>query len=416
MILLTLSTILLPPPQISHSTSPPPLHRLRSRTRAQLRSQKRAVTCYVAHGSSRFVRRVQEQAFEDLKKAVPSVVSRGAPEGIQGKDRNMPIIIASVSGGSDSIALIDILHNIRCRVNVALDLHVIHFDHQLRGLESDGDREYVHHICRDIYNIPPSSLHTRYWCLESNPPKTSIGVQEKAREWRTFESEALVNKLQQESEGRSDVVVALGHHADDSVETILLKLLRGASITSLKGIDLKLTNKGLTKIRPLLSLSKAELQRYLNERNVSWREDSSNQKLKYNRNKIRNIVIPALAEVAGSPKALADRFGELDSEVRSLGDYVESELKSTHVEETADFIVRKEAAEFLERERLYRFVRRAKKGQTVTYKGIHEIWRQIDSAHAKLVDLKDDFFARVQKGRVSIITRSEKNQLDEIAK
>jgi len=211
-------------------------------------------------------------------------------------------------------------------------------------------------------------------------------------------------------------VVALGHHADDSVETILLKLLRGASITSLKGIDLKLTNKGLTKIRPLLSLSKAELQRYLNERNVSWREDSSNQKLKYNRNKIRNIVIPALAEVAGSPKALADRFGELDSEVRSLGDYVESELKSTHVEETADFIVRKEAAEFLERERLYRFVRRAKKGQTVTYKGIHEIWRQIDSAHAKLVDLKDDFFARVQKGRVSIITRSEKNQLDEIAK
>lgn len=83
--------------------------------------------------SIRFVRRIREQAFKTLKEYVPSIRSQGAPEGRAGSSTTGPRIFACVSGGSDSMALLDIIYHLSIRVNVHFHLHVVHFDHRLRG-------------------------------------------------------------------------------------------------------------------------------------------------------------------------------------------------------------------------------------------------------------------------------------------
>jgi len=221
------------------------------------------------------------------------------------------------------MALLHLLDSIRRRVNIRLDLHVVHFDHGLRGSESDGDRELVIDVCQSLYGLNDSNVHVYFWGPDSDPPQTTEGVQDKARRWRNNELARLAKAIEGSSR---EVVAAVAHHADDSVETILLKLLRGTSVTSLKGIDARVEVDGLVRVRPLLGLSKVELRRYLEEQELQWREDSSNQKLVYQRNKVRNVIIPAMEEIAGSPKALVERFSELDRQVRMLSRFVESEI------------------------------------------------------------------------------------------
>eukprot|EP00466_Bigelowiella_natans_P015899 jgi/Bigna1/127517/aug1.4_g2225 len=359
--------------------------------------------------STRTIRRIEEQAFSTLKTHVPSIVRQGEPEGKRVEyPSGTPVIFACVSGGSDSMAMLDILSSICKRVNVLFDLRVVHFDHQLRGKESDQDRDFVVDACKTVYGISSSKVHMRFWGTTSNPPHSSESIQEKARLWRSFELEKLVNLTRSttNSERIPEVFVAMAHHADDSVETILMKLLRGTSICSIKGIDPLVKQNGVMKIRPLLRISKADLRSYLIEKGLDWREDSSNKKNVYQRNKIRNLLIPLLGEIAGSPKALADRFSELDQQVRFLGAFVDEELQAGETTQASIFIVQKEAPVFLERERLHRFLKTKKNGNAVCYKAVEEVWQKLSSTHEKLVELGDSKYARVKSWKVEV---TEKN-------
>jgi tRNA(Ile)-lysidine synthase len=221
------------------------------------------------------------------------------------------IIMAAVSGGVDSMVLIDLLsrdHGVR--------LHVAHFNHRLRGAESDGDEELVRSVC----------LRRGIECHVGSAPTGSIaaeqgrGVQEVARELRYAFFRSVVKMTGAGS-------VATGHHADDNAETILFHLCRGAGILGMRGILPSSENDGLNLIRPLLFARRPEIEDFARHERLVFRTDSSNLKDDYTRNALRHRLFPLLAEIFGqsvvdtivrSGEALAPAAEYMNEQVRRV--------------------------------------------------------------------------------------------------
>ncbi|MCU1236900.1 MAG: tRNA(Ile)-lysidine synthetase [Candidatus Solibacter sp.] len=176
----------------------------------------------------------------------------------------------AVSGGADSVCLLHALIELG-----GLRLTVLHVDHRLRGEESRGDAEFVRELAAR-FGLP--------FCLrEIDLPPGNL--EQEARKARlSFFHEQL-------AESRADRV-ALGHTRSDQAETVLFRLLRGSGTAGLSGIR-PVTAEGL--VRPLIELERGEIERYLRERGISWREDSTNAAGEFARNRIRRELLPQLA-------------------------------------------------------------------------------------------------------------------------
>lgn len=185
-------------------------------------------------------------------------------------------IIVGLSGGPDSVFLLHYLASLRQELN--LTLIAAHLDHGWRA-ESAQDAQFCQELA-DSYQIPliVRSLKDAPADFKFNGSKEELG--RKARR-------AFFEQVAQEHHAQA---IALAHHADDQMETFIMRLIRGASLTGLAGIKSK---DGLY-IRPLLSVSKNEILDYLHENNILYVIDASNQSDEYLRNRIRNSVIPAL--------------------------------------------------------------------------------------------------------------------------
>jgi tRNA(Ile)-lysidine synthase len=193
---------------------------------------------------------------------------------IQKKDK----IIVAVSGGPDSVALLFLLLEIK--EQYSLKLVVSHINHKLRGEESDQDKEFVKNLCKEsgIEFFSKSFLH-----IKEKAKKSKISLQEYARELRYDHWEKLAQKIGAEK-------IAVGHNLDDQVETILMRLLRGAGSLGLSGIPIK---RGKI-IRPLLWVKREQIETYLQEKRIPFRRDSSNLKPDYFRNKLRLLFLPLI--------------------------------------------------------------------------------------------------------------------------
>lgn len=173
----------------------------------------------------------------------------------------------AVSGGADSVCLLHVL------VLLARDLrlHVLHLNHNLRGDESRGDAEFVRQLAATLGL--PSTIHD----AEIAPGN----LEQSAREARLrFFREAQLDR------------VALGHTRSDQAETVLFRFLRGSGTAGLSGIR-PVTGDGI--VRPLLEIDRAGVERFLRDRSLSWREDSSNACEQFARNRIRHTLMPLLA-------------------------------------------------------------------------------------------------------------------------
>jgi tRNA(Ile)-lysidine synthase len=182
----------------------------------------------------------------------------------------------AVSGGADSVALLHLLH--RLAQDRGWSLVVLHFDHQLRGTESDEDRRFVETLAASL------ALPCFVESADVRAAARGANLEQTARQLRyRFFAEA----RQQQALGS----VATGHTASDQAETVLMRLLRGASPDSLAGI--RAVNDGWI-IRPLLELARDQVREWLRAEGVSWREDSSNAENCYDRNRLRNEILPLL--------------------------------------------------------------------------------------------------------------------------
>jgi len=185
-------------------------------------------------------------------------------------------ILAAVSGGMDSVLMVHLLKSAGYNFGIA------HCNFQLRGDESTGDEQF----CRQLAQQLDAPFHTTSFDTLTFSADNKVSTQMAARTLRYQWFEKV-----REQAGYS--VIALAHHQNDAIETILLNLTRGTGIAGLHGI---LPKNGLL-VRPLLFLSRDEIHQLISNLQIPYREDSSNSSTKYARNKIRLEVIPKLKEL-----------------------------------------------------------------------------------------------------------------------
>lgn len=179
----------------------------------------------------------------------------------------------AVSGGADSVVLLHILH--RLAASLAIELVVLHVNHKLRGAESDGDEAFV----RDL----AASLG-----LDIRVVADAVGAGNLEQEARRIRREFFRRCMAECALRR----VALGHTRSDQAETVLFRLLRGSGLAGLAGMR-PVAEDGF--IRPLLTVSRQEVQQWAVKEGMHWREDSSNAAPRFARNRLRNEAIPWLA-------------------------------------------------------------------------------------------------------------------------
>lgn len=185
-------------------------------------------------------------------------------------------ILAAVSGGMDSVLLTHLLHA------AGFNFGIAHCNFQLRSAEADTDQQFVSNLAQQL-GVP---FHTIQFDTKAFAAGKKISIQMAARELR-------YQWFAQISQQQGYHVIALAHHQNDAIETILLNLTRGTGIAGMHGI----LPKNGQLVRPLLFLNRDEIQDIISKEHLGYVEDSSNASVKYARNKLRHEVIPKLREL-----------------------------------------------------------------------------------------------------------------------
>ncbi|RIE09400.1 tRNA lysidine(34) synthetase TilS [Candidatus Cryosericum odellii] len=186
-------------------------------------------------------------------------------------------VVVAVSGGSDSVALLRLLCSLR--ESCHLDVVCAHFNHQLRGAESDADEAFVRGLAGSL-NVPCETGSDNVGAYAS---EHHLSLEEAARELR-------LRFLRMTALKTGAACIATAHTQDDQAETVLFRLLKG---TGLRGMSGMAPRAGMF-IHPLLGVSKEQLQGWLRTQGFVWREDLSNADERYERNFIRTSVIPLI--------------------------------------------------------------------------------------------------------------------------
>jgi tRNA(Ile)-lysidine synthase len=230
--------------------------------------------------------------------------------------------VVGVSGGPDSVAL---LHALRAVSNRQAPLVVAHIDHGLRGIESDGDREFVHELAHR-WGMPCETVRLTEERLTEENAVSARGIKEMKS------SEEALRKVRHRHLQRIAVRygaqwIATAHHADDVIETMLHRLLRGSGPRGLASIPLtrKLASN-LTLVHPLLSVSRSQIMQYIEANRLEFRTDRSNASEAYTRNRIRHQLLPYLREFSETSD-VDRRLWQATQQVREEHEYVEESAR-----------------------------------------------------------------------------------------
>jgi tRNA(Ile)-lysidine synthase len=215
-------------------------------------------------------------------------------------------ILVAVSGGADSVCLLDILHELRAELGITLV--IAHYDHGMRPSEDLLESQFVQGLATAM-NLP---FETEKGSLLMEGSTSSI--EERARIARYRFLEGAMNRFHAQK-------IAVGHTLNDQAETVLMRLLRGSGPSGLAGIP---PMRGNTIIRPLIELKREEIESYLEARELSYATDSSNFETKYLRNKVRLHLLPLLLEY--QPR-LIEHLGQLADILNSENEYMERQAE-----------------------------------------------------------------------------------------
>src|SRR4051812_44711323 len=192
-------------------------------------------------------------------------------------------VAVAVSGGADSVALLDVM--LELRKEMGLVLSVAHFNHQIRGAESDADQQFV----SDLAAKNQLEFFSSSGDAPSRAQQNKESLETAAGELRYSFFRGLL------AAGKANKI-ALAHTKDDQAETVLMRFLRGAGTRGLAGIYPEFSEDGGAFIRPLLDVRRCEIENFLRARNQAWRDDSTNQQTIHTRNKVRHELLPKLRE------------------------------------------------------------------------------------------------------------------------
>ena len=198
-------------------------------------------------------------------------------------------VVVGLSGGPDSVFLLYALHTLQPRMGFTL--RAVHVHHGIRGAEADRDEAFSEKLCAKL-DIPFQAVHV---AAPAYAAQHGLSLEEAARILRY---EALEATRQQLGQTRA-AWIAVAHHLDDQAETVLHNLVRGAGLRGLAGME----NRRNHVIRPLLSIKREDILKWLKQYDIPYVTDSTNADPHYTRNRIRSTVLPELREI--NPEASA---------------------------------------------------------------------------------------------------------------
>ena len=216
-------------------------------------------------------------------------------------------LLAALSGGADSVALVCLLHE--AREKYAFTLSAAHFNHHIRGKDADEDAAFCRRLCRKL-NIP---FFEGDGDVPAEAARLHMGMETAAREMRY----RFLYKIMREHD--FDLLVT-AHHMDDQAETVLMHLLRGTGPEGISGMEVFSGEI----YRPLLKISKAELTDYLMRKGMNWREDITNSHADNPRNALRLNVLPEIEKSYPKAAEAICRYGEL---ARLESDYMQRQTQ-----------------------------------------------------------------------------------------
>lgn len=222
-------------------------------------------------------------------------------------------IVVGVSGGPDSITLLDLLLKLKNQNIIKFDIVVCHINHMIRE-EATSDEEYVKEYCNK-HNI---ECFVKRAEVEEIAKQNKMGTEETGRKIRYDFFYEILEKTKSNK-------IATAHNANDNAETVLMNIIRGCGTSGLKGIEAN--NKQI--IRPLIEWSRKEIEEYCKQNNLNPRIDKTNFENDYTRNKIRNMLIPYIQE--NFNPNIVEGINRLSSLSKQENDYLEKETQKAYI-------------------------------------------------------------------------------------
>lgn len=230
-------------------------------------------------------------------------------------------VVLGVSGGADSICMLKLLSDLQKRLGISL--YVLHINHMIRGEEADQDAAFVKKICTK-FKVPHRVINVDVPALAE---REGLSEEEAGRYVRYDEFSKYAYEV-----GATKIAVA--HNSNDNAETVLMNLARGTGIKGLGGIppkrEMEDANGNVVEvIRPILCLSRKEIEDYLKENEIEYRNDSTNDSTDYTRNKIRLEIMPLLENINDNAM---QNITNASNELADTSDYIEKDVDEAYEE------------------------------------------------------------------------------------
>lgn len=219
--------------------------------------------------------------------------------------RSKETIVVAVSGGIDSMTLLHLL--VRAKQKLNLTIVVAHVNHNVRK-ESDEEYEFVQKYCHDNKLVFEGTVIENYGDDNFHNEARNIRYNFFKKLTKEYKSKYLLT----------------AHHADDLIETIMMRLVRGSSLKGYAGISSRIDMKTYYLVRPLMHISKDQIKLYAKQYKIKYREDQSNKKDKYTRNRFRNHLLPFLKS---EDENVHEKFNKFSEMLFECNNYIDNQLK-----------------------------------------------------------------------------------------
>ncbi|WP_244834294.1 tRNA lysidine(34) synthetase TilS [Clostridium sp. BJN0001] len=312
-------------------------------------------------------------------------------------------VLVALSGGPDSLCLLNILYELSSKLNIKL--YAAHLNHMLRGKDADNDEEYVKKVCKKL-DIPCFVRRVdvnRY----SEEEKLSSEMAGRKARYDFFDEVVEKEKIDK---------VATAHTKNDQAETVLFRLMRGTGMEGLCGIKVKRDKI----IRPILCLTRREVEEYISLKNLNPRIDKTNFEKIYNRNKIRLDILPYMKN--NFNKDIIETINRMTDILKKDNAYLNSMADQNYEKYCSVFhsyVILKKKMFSLDEAILTRIIRKAMSKASDSYydfemKHIYEIISLSAKSSGKYVDLPNNIYAENVYGDIYIKKESMKNKNSDI--
>ncbi|MCL2349789.1 MAG: tRNA lysidine(34) synthetase TilS [Planctomycetaceae bacterium] len=232
-------------------------------------------------------------------------------------------ILLAVSGGADSVAMLRCFATFlalpdAAGISDAPSVHIAHVNHALRGNESNADALFVRDLAA-TFHLPYHEIRLTAGMFDADDSGSFEAAARKLR----------YDFLRKTAEKHALRYVATAHHADDRIETVLHRIIRGTGIAGLAGIpEFRRLGGAVTVVRPMLSFSRQQIVEYLQEKKQPFRVDSTNRESVHTRNKIRNRLLPELTGEYNP--SITEAIGRLSRQAADWSDFIRFQTETLY--------------------------------------------------------------------------------------